>query len=305
MDRQAGQGQQAVLRAGSTPPACTSSRISRPRSQGKTGLGIYPDGMVEHDGHVGQLLKKLDDLGIVDNTIVVYATDNGAEVMSPGRTVARRRYRGEKATNWEGGYRTCRCSIRWPGCDQARAQSINDFFAHEDFIPTFCRRGRRSRCRGQGAAKGYQCGGKTFKVHLDGYNLMPFFKGEVKESPRKEFLYWSDDGDLFAVRYRPVEDYLHRAIPHGIPRRLEKGQFSALRMPNLYNLRADPFERGPESACLRLATGSLTAAFVIVPDASVRRKVAARASRNFRSAPETRELQPRRRDAEAIRKAGS
>src|SRR5262249_14384193 len=170
-------------------------------SQGKTGLGTYPDGMVEHDGMVGQLLKKLDDLGIADNTIVVYGTDNGAEVMSwpDGGTTP---YRGEKATNWEGGYRTP-CLIRWPGVIKP-GTIYNDFFAHEDFLPTFC-----AACGDPDVvakcAKGYTTGGKTFKVHLDGYNLMPFFKGEVKESPRKEFLYWSDDGDLFAVRLGPLK----------------------------------------------------------------------------------------------------
>src|SRR5437016_866856 len=167
-------------------------------SEGTTGLGLYPDGMVEHDGHVGQLLKKLDDLGIANNTIVVYTTDNGAEVMSwpdGGSTP----FRGEKATNWEGGFRVPMC-IRWPGVIKP-GTIYNDMFAHEDLIPTFCAAGGDSdvvaKCQ-----KGYQVGKKTFKVHLDGYNLMPFFKGEVKESPRKEFLYWSDDGDLMALRVK-------------------------------------------------------------------------------------------------------
>jgi len=168
----------------------------KPESQGKTGLGLYPDGMVEHDGHVGQLLKKLDDLGIANNTIVVYTTDNGAEVMSwpdGGSTP----FRGEKATNWEGGFRVPTV-IRWPGVIKP-GTVYNDIFAHEDFIPTFAAAGGDpdvvARCM-----KTCQSGNKSFKVHLDGYNLMPFFKGEVKESPRKEFLYWSDDGELVALR---------------------------------------------------------------------------------------------------------
>jgi len=168
----------------------------KPESQGKTGLGLYPDGMVEHDGHVGQLLKKLDDLGIANNTIVVYTTDNGAEVMSwpdGGSTP----FRGEKATNWEGGFRVPTV-IRWPGVIKP-GTVYNDIFAHEDFIPTFAAAGGDpdvvARCM-----KTCQSGNKLFKVHLDGYNLMPFFKGEVKESPRKEFLYWSDDGELVALR---------------------------------------------------------------------------------------------------------
>jgi arylsulfatase len=165
-------------------------------SEGKTGLGIYPDGMIEHDGHVGQLLKKLEDLGILEDTIVVYTTDNGAEVMSwpDGGTTP---YRGEKATGFEGAFRVP-ALIRWPGVIKP-GTVFSDFFAHEDFLPTFCAPGGDpdivAKC-----AKGYNAGNKTFKVHLDGYNLMPFFKGEEKESPRKDFLYWSDDGDLLAVR---------------------------------------------------------------------------------------------------------
>jgi hypothetical protein len=168
----------------------------KPESQGKTGLGIYPDGMVEHDGHVGQLLKKLDDLGIANNTIVVYTTDNGVEVMSwpdGGSTP----FRGEKATNWEGGFRVPTV-IRWPGVIKP-GTVYNGMFAHEDLLPTLAAAGGDpdvvARC-----LQSCQSGNKSFKVHLDGYNLMPFIKGEVKESPRKEFLYWSDDGDLLALR---------------------------------------------------------------------------------------------------------
>jgi arylsulfatase len=198
--------------------------------------------MVEHDGMVGQLLKKLDDLGIADNTIVVYGTDNGAEVMSwpDGGTTP---YRGEKATNWEGGYRTP-CLIRWPGVIKP-GTIYNDFFAHEDFLPTFSAAAGDpdvvAKC-----AKGYSVGGKTFKVHLDGYNLMPFFKGEVKESPRKEFLYWSDDGDLFAVRLNQWKISFIEQYHTGLD--VWRKGFERLRIPNLYNLRADPFERGTESA---------------------------------------------------------
>ena len=218
----------------------------KPESDGKTGLGLYPDDMVEHDGHVGQLLKKLEDLGILDNTIVVYTTDNGAEVFTwpDGGTTP---YRGEKATGWEGGFRVP-CLIRWPGV--IKPGTVNsDFFAHEDFLPTFAAAGGDpdvvAKC-----AKGYSVGGKTFKVHLDGYNLIPFFKGEVKESPRKEFLYWSDDGDLLAIRVNQWKvSFLEQntEISPQMPVGVWQGQFSHLRVPNLYNLRSDPFERGPTS----------------------------------------------------------
>ena len=169
----------------------------KPESAGKTGLGIEADGMVEHDGDVGQLLKTLDDLNIADHTIVVYTTDNGAEMMTwpdGGSTP----FRGEKATNWEGGYRVPTL-IRWPGVIKP-GSIYNQVFAHEDLIPTFAAAAGNpdivEQCK-------HTCklDNKSFHVHLDGYNLMPFFKGEVAAAPRKEFLYWSDDGDLFALRY--------------------------------------------------------------------------------------------------------
>ena len=167
-------------------------------SQGKTGLGIYPDGMVETDGHVGELLKLLDDLGAADNTIVVYTTDNGAEgnTWPDGGTTP---FKGEKATNWEGGFRVP-CLIRWPGVIKP-GTIVNDICAHEDFIPTFAAAAGDPDLVDK-LLKGTTLNGKNFKVHLDGMNLMPFLKGEAKESPRNEFLYWSDDGDLMAIRYR-------------------------------------------------------------------------------------------------------
>jgi arylsulfatase A-like enzyme len=233
----------------------------KPESQGKTGLGLYPDGMVEHDGHVGQLLRKLEDLGILDNTVVVYTTDNGAEVMSwpDGGTTP---YRGEKATGYEGGFRVP-CLIRWPGVIKP-GTVYSDFFAHEDFLPTFVAAGGDpdavTKC-----AKGYSVGGKTFKVHLDGYNLIPFFKGEVKESPRKEFLYWSDDGDLLAVRLNQWKISFKEQEHTGLD--VWKRDFTNLRAPNVYNLRADPFERGPES--FGYGQWMMERAFLIVPSQAV------------------------------------
>jgi arylsulfatase A-like enzyme len=229
----------------------------KPQSEGKTGLGIEADGMVEHDGHIGQLLKKLDDLGIADNTIVVYTSDNGAELMSwpdAGSTP----YRGEKATNWEGGYRVPTL-IRWPGVIKP-GTVYSQFFAHEDLIPTFAAAAGNPNIVEQ-CMKGCQSGNKSFHVHLDGYNLMPFFKGEVKESPRQEFLYWSDDGDLFAIRVRDwklsfIEQY-HQGFDIWT-----KG-FEHLRVPSVYNLRSDPFERGTFSAWY--ADWQIHRAFLVVP----------------------------------------
>jgi len=218
----------------------------KPESNGKTGLGIYPDGMVEHDGMVGQLLKKLDDLGIADNTIVVYTTDNGAEVFTypDGGTTP---FKGEKATNWEGGFRVPMC-IRWPGVIKP-GTIINDICAHEDLIPTFAAAAGEPDLV-EKVKKGYQAGDKNFKVHLDGYNLLPFFKGEAKESPRKEFLYWSDDGDLMAIRlshWKVTFMEQHGEVGPKYPGGPWQSQFTRLRAPMLYNLRADPFERGPGS----------------------------------------------------------
>ncbi len=142
----------------------------KPASQGKTGLGVYPDGMVELDGYVGQLLKKLDDLGVADNTIVVFTTDNGAEVMSwpDGGTTP---FRGEKATNWEGGFRAPTV-IRWPGTIKP-GTVYNEMFSHYDLIPTFAAAGGDPDIVAK-LLRGTQIGNKTFKVHLDGYNLLPF-----------------------------------------------------------------------------------------------------------------------------------
>jgi arylsulfatase len=233
----------------------------KPESQGKTGHGLYPDGMVEHDGHVGQLLKKLDDLGIANNTIVVYTTDNGAEVMSwpDGGTTP---FRGEKATNWEGGFRVPMV-MRWPGVIKP-GTVYNDIFAHEDLIPTLAAAGGDpdvvARC-----LKTCQSGSKSFKVHLDGYNLLPFFKGEVKESPRKEFLYWSDDGDLLALRIGEWKIVFKEQLHKGLG--VWSGEFTNLRIPKLFNLRADPFERGDES--MLYDKWMADRAFVVVPSQAV------------------------------------
>jgi arylsulfatase A-like enzyme len=210
-------------------------------SQGKTGLGLYPDGMVETDGHIGQLLDLLDKLGVSENTVVVYTTDNGAEVMSwpdGGQTP----FRGEKATNWEGGFRVP-CVIRWPGVISPGTVS-NGICAHEDFIPTFAAAAGEPKIVDL-LRHGHTLGDRTFKVHLDGHNLIPFLKGEEKESPREGFLYWSDDGDLMAIRARQWKVSFMEQNHTGID--VWKKDFTNLRAPTIYNMRSDPFERGPES----------------------------------------------------------
>jgi arylsulfatase len=209
----------------------------KPESAGKTGLGLYADGMVEHDAQVGQLLKKLDDLKIADNTIVIYTTDNGAEVMfwpDGGMTP----FRGEKATGWEGGFRAP-CMIRWPGKIKP-GQLSNDIVSAEDWLPTLLAAAGVPDVK-EKLLTGYKAGNSTFKVHVDGYNQLPYFTGEAKESPRKEFFYFNDDGSLVALRYNRWK--IHFAIQEGHGFGVWQGAWTPLRVPMLMDLRADPFER--------------------------------------------------------------
>src|SRR5215471_4369938 len=239
MDRQSKAGKPFFCWFNST--RCHINTHLSPQYNGKTGFGLEADAMTELDDNVGTLLKKLDDLGIANNTIVVFTTDNGAEMMTwpdGGSTP----FRGEKATNWEGGYRVPTL-IKWPGVIKP-GTVYNQFFAHEDFIPTLAAAAGNNDIVEQ-CKKTCQLGGKSFHVHLDGYNLMPFFKGEVSESPRKEFFYWSDDGDLFALRVNDWKISFIEQYHEGIDIWLRS--YEKLRGPKLYNLRADPFERGPQS----------------------------------------------------------
>ncbi|HTJ58560.1 MAG TPA: arylsulfatase [Devosiaceae bacterium] len=213
----------------------------KPASEGVTGLGVYPDGMVELDGHVGQLLQKLDDLGVADNTIVCFTTDNGAEVMSwpdGGQTP----FRGEKDTNWEGGWRVP-FVMRWPGVVEP-GRIINDICSLQDMIPTFAAAAGEPDLIAK-VKQGYQADGRTFKVHLDGENLLPFLKGEVEKSPREGFLYWSDDGDLLAIRVDQWKAVFAEQRSKGLG--VWREPFSQLRMPKIFNLRSDPFEEGDDS----------------------------------------------------------
>ena len=204
-------------------------------SKGKTGLGVYPDGMVEHDGHVGQILDKLDELGLTDNTIVMYSTDNGAECFTwpDGGTTP---FRGEKNENWEGGYRVP-CAIRWPGHIKPGTVN-NDIFSHEDMLPTIMTIAGVPGVK-EKLLKGMKVGKKTFEVHLDGYDLTPAIGGKAP-SPRKEFFYWNDDGSLVALRYDQWKIVFQEQRAHGFAVWAEP--FVPLRVPKLFNLRTDPFE---------------------------------------------------------------
>jgi len=210
-------------------------------SEGKTGLGIYPDGMVEHDGHVGQLLKKLDDLGIADNTIVMYSTDNGAECFSwpDGGTTP---FRNEKNSNWEGGYRVP-CMLRWPGAIKPGTE-INDITSHEDWLPTFLAAAGEPNIK-EKLKKGYDAGGKMFKVHLDGYDLRELLAGK-RPGPRREFFYWTDDGDLCGLRFDQWKVVFMEQRAHGL--KVWQNPMTTLRLPKLFSVRADPFERADHEA---------------------------------------------------------
>jgi arylsulfatase len=209
-------------------------------SEGRTGLGIYPDGMVEHDGHVGQVLAKLKELGLEENTIVMYSTDNGAEVASwpdGGATP----FRGEKNTNWEGGYRVP-VAIRWPGVIQP-GTVLNDVFAHEDMLPTLVAAAGEPDVK-EKLKKGMKVGNKTFKVHLDGYNITDALAGKTP-SPRKEFFYFNDDGLLVGLRYEQWKLVFAEQRAHGFD--VWQEPFVALRLPKLFNIRSDPFETADHS----------------------------------------------------------
>jgi arylsulfatase A-like enzyme len=213
-----------------------------PKWEGKTGLGVEADGMVEHDTDVGLLLAELKKLGLEDNTIVMYSTDNGAEFMAwpDGGTTM---FRGEKNTQWEGGYRVP-TFIRWPGVLKP-GTIINDIGAHEDMIPTLLAAAGDTTVK-EDLLKGKKVGDMTYKVHLDGYNLMPFLKGEVAESPRHEFIYWTDGGSVAALRYNNWKLTFLRQNSVGF--RVWETPFEELRWPMLTNLRMDPFERASDES---------------------------------------------------------
>ena len=205
----------------------------KPTSVGRTGIGLYPDGMAEHDDAVGRALDKLEELGIADNTIVIYSTDNGAETFSwPDGGITP--FHGEKGTTWEGGFRVPML-VRWPGVIEA-GTVYNDIISQEDWMPTLLAAAGEPDIV-EKLKKGYEANGKTFKVHPDGYNFMPYFQGEVSEGPREEIFYFGQGGELNAVR---VDDWkIHFATIDG---NIATGVRTVAGWPLLINLRADPYE---------------------------------------------------------------
>ncbi len=227
-------------------------------SQGVTGNGVYADGMVEHDGHVGQLLNKLDELGIAENTIVIYSTDNGAEVFSwpDGGTT---QFKGEKNDNWEGGYRVPML-VRWPGVIEPGSIS-NDIISQLDWMPTLLAAAGDPDVKEE-LLTGYQAGDKNFKVHLDGYNFLPYWRGEIEQSPRREFFYFSDTGDLLNLRYNKWKIVFAEQRSHGFD--VWQEPFVFLRLPKIYDLRADPFERADHES-IGYARWRIDRSFLLVP----------------------------------------
>ncbi len=229
----------------------------KPEHQGKTGLGTYADGMVEHDELVGKLLDHVDKLGITDNTIVVYTTDNGPMVClfpDAGTTP----FRGEKNTNWDGGWRVP-ALIRWPGVVKP-GSTFRDIFAGEDRFPTLLAAAGSPNVKEQ-LLKGAQAGNKSFKVHLDGYNQMDYLSGKSDQSARKEFFYFSDDGDLLAVRYDRIKAHFMIQEATGID--VWRHPFTHLRAPIFFDLAIDPVERGQEG--MNYNDWWYRRAFVLVP----------------------------------------
>jgi len=230
----------------------------KPGSDGKTGYGIYADGMVEHDGHVGQLLAKLKELGIEDNTIVMYSTDNGAETFTwpDGGTTM---FRGEKNTNWEGGYRVP-TAIRWPGTIKP-GTVVNDIAAHEDMLTTLVAAAGNPDAKEQ-LLEGEKIGNREYKVHLDGYDLGPALRGQA-DWPRKDFIYWTDDGSVAALRYGDWKATFMEQKGEGL--RVWQEPFEILRAPLLTNLRMDPFERAEHENAMGFQRWYMEHMFMIAP----------------------------------------
>lgn len=204
---------------------------------GATGISFYADAMVEHDNHVGVLLKKVDDLGIKDNTIVFYSTDNGPH-MNTWPDAGLTPFRSEKNTNWEGAYRVP-AMVRWPGKIEAGSVS-NEIMHHMDWMPTFLAAAGDDQIK-EKLLTGHKAGDRDYKVHLDGYNFLPYLTGEEETGRREEIFYFTDDGDLAALRYNNWKAvFMEQRVTGTL--QIWAEPFVTLRVPKLFNLRMDPYE---------------------------------------------------------------
>jgi arylsulfatase len=210
----------------------------KPELRGISGQDEYSDGMVEHDMHIGKFLDLLDELGIAENTIVFYSTDNGPHY-NTWPDAASTPFRGEKNTNWEGGWRVP-AMVRWPG--QIEAGSIsNEIMHHMDWFPTFVAAAGENEII-EKLKSGYSSIGRDYKVHLDGYNFLPFLTGQTDKGLRDEIFYFSDDGDLTALRWRDWKLIFMEQRSTGTFE-VWANPFTPLRVPLIFNLRRDPYER--------------------------------------------------------------
>ncbi|MCH9640828.1 MAG: arylsulfatase [Actinomycetia bacterium] len=211
-------------------------------SDGLSGQGFYNDAMVEHDGHVGQLLDLLDELGITENTIVMYSTDNGPHYNTwPDGAISP--WRSEKNSNWEGAYRVP-CFARWPQ-RFAAGTTLNGIMTHQEWLATFLAAVGEPDITDKLRA-GHSVGDKTFRVHIDGYNALPYLSGETDQSPRDWFFYTSDDGQVTAIRIGDWKIVFNEQRAKTM--QLWAEPFVPLRIPKIFNLRRDPFERADENS---------------------------------------------------------
>ena len=212
----------------------------KPESRGQAGRwqSPYHDTMIDHDNVVGALLDKLDELGIADNTIVVYSTDNGPH-MNTWPDGGMTPFRNEKNSNWEGAFRVPEM-VRWPGKIPAGVVS-NEIVQHHDWLPTFLAAAGEPDVVDKLKA-GHTIGDRTYKVHIDGFNLLPYLTGEVEKSPRNVFIYFSDDGDVLGIRFDNWKAVFMEQRANGTLQ-IWMEPFVPLRVPKLFNLRTDPFER--------------------------------------------------------------
>ncbi len=213
---------------------------AKPESMGQAGeaQSEYHDAMIDHDKNVGTILDLIDELGIADNTIVLYSTDNGPHRNSwPDAGTSP--FRNEKNSGWEGAYRIPSFA-RWPG--KIKAGSIsNEIISHLDWVPTLLAAAGEPQVK-EKLLTGYEANGKNYKVHLDGYNFLPHMTGQEDKGPRKEFFYFSDGGDLMALRYNNWKVHFMVQDQAGTLEIWQRG-FRGLRMPYIFNLRTDPFEQ--------------------------------------------------------------
>ncbi len=216
---------------------------SAKKHKGKSGgQGEYNDVMVAHDENVGRMLNKLDELGIADDTIVMYSTDNGPHYNTwPDAGITP--FRSEKNTNWEGGWRVP-AFLRWPGRIKA-GSVVNGIVSHQDWLPTLLAAAGEPEIK-EKLLKGHKAGKRTYKVHIDGFNMLPLLTGKTQESPRKSFFYISDDGEILAIRLGDWKVVLMEQRAKTLQCWFEP--FVKLRAPKIFNLRRDPFERADENS---------------------------------------------------------